>query len=259
MMTAHNAKRGLRHFLIEPALDYLAAIDAMRNRGAIGLAKAFIALVVTWFIYVPIHELLHAAGCILAGGSVTRLEIAPEYGGTLLAKVFPVVVSGSNYAGQLTGFDTRGSDLVYLATVLMPFVLTVAIGVPLLKFAGHSGGAERRANPWLIGASVIVAYAPFVSLIGDYYEAGSIIVSRLAQWAGIGAPIDRWRSDDLPLLISRLHAAGSGADVSAIDWVGVGTSALLAIVLALLTYRMGAIFARAACAVARPSQSQSPS
>lgn len=240
-----TSRRGLRYFLLEPVLDYLSAIDAMRDRGALGPVIALIALIVGWFVYVPIHELLHAAGCLAAGGSVTRLEIAPEYGGTLLATVFPFVVSGSRYAGQLTGFDTHGSDFVYLVTVLMPFTVTIALGVPLLKFAGHPRGPDRRANPWLVGASVVVAYAPFVSLIGDYYEAGAIIVSRIAKSAGVAIPVERWRSDDLPLLIGRLHAAGA----TWIDWIGVGSSALVAIALALLTYRAGAIVARAVCRI----------
>ena len=41
-----------------------------------------------------LHELLHAAACLAAGGEVTRLEIAPQYGGGLMARVFPFVVSG---------------------------------------------------------------------------------------------------------------------------------------------------------------------
>ena len=108
---------------------------------------------------------------------MTRLEIAPQYGGGMLARIFPFVVSGSAYAGQLTGFDTYGNDAIYLVTVLAPFTLTVIAGVPLIKLAARP--LVRPAwRPWLLGASVPIAYAPFVSLFGDYYETGSILVSR---------------------------------------------------------------------------------
>ena len=229
----------LRRLLAEPVRDYVAAVDAMRERGAAGLIIAGLALVLSWFVYVPIHELLHAWGCMLAGGSVTRLEIAPEYGGALLANVFPFVVSGSNYAGQLTGFDTRGNDAIYLATVLAPFLLTIFAGVPLLKALGQPT-ASAALRPWLLGGAAVLAYAPVVSLIGDYYEAGSIIVSRVAHAVDPAIPLERWRSDDLPKLVGQLHERGAGA----VDWIGVASGAALAIVLALLTYRAGTFVAR---------------
>lgn len=224
--------------LAEPARDYIAAVDAMRDRGIGGLVIVGLALVATWFVYVPIHELLHAWGCMLAGGSVTRLEIAPEYGGALLARIFPFVVAGSSYAGQLTGFDTHGNDAIYLATVLAPYVPTIFVGVPLLKhLARPTASAARR--PWLLGAAAIVAYAPFVSLIGDYYEAGSIIVSRAAHAIDPSIALGRWRSDDLPKLAARLQDSGA----SVIDWAGVASGFALAVFLALLTYRAGAYVA----------------
>jgi hypothetical protein len=77
-----------RRLFAEPVRDYLAALDAMRDRGVAGLVVASVAFALAWFVYVPIHELFHAWGCLLAGGTVTRLEIAPEYGGALLARSF---------------------------------------------------------------------------------------------------------------------------------------------------------------------------
>jgi hypothetical protein len=74
------------------------------------------SLLLSWWVYVPIHELAHAWGCLLAGGEVTRLEIDWIYGASLLARVFPYVTVGSEYAGRLSGFDNRGSDLTYLVT-----------------------------------------------------------------------------------------------------------------------------------------------
>src|SRR5207344_3373896 len=96
------------------------------------LAILIVAAALTWWIYVPIHELAHAFGCLAGGGAVTRLEIDPLYGAAWLQRVFPFVAVGSDYAGQLTGFDTRGNDLTYLLTDFLPFVGTIAVGVPLL-------------------------------------------------------------------------------------------------------------------------------
>lgn len=227
-----------RQLLAEPALDYLAALTAMHERGFAGLALASVAFALAWFVYVPAHELFHAWGCLLAGGEVTQLEIAPEYGGAILARMFPYVVSGSSYAGQLTGFDTHGNDAVYLATVLAPFLLTIGIGVPVLKRSARP--MTRPAwRPWLLGAAVPMAYAPFVSLVGDYYEAGSILVSRAARWFDPALPLTRWRSDDVFKLVREL--AGAGA--TSLDWLGVVASLLAGALLALLTYQIGARFA----------------
>lgn len=231
-----------RRLLAEPLRDYMAALEAASDRGYAGLLLACVAFVAAWFVYVPIHELFHAWGCLLAGGEVTRLEISPEYGGALLARIFPFVVSGSGYAGQLTGFDTHGNDGIYLATVLAPYLLTIAIGVPLLKRAAqpmaHSGW-----RPWLLGGSLPIAYAPFVSLIGDYYETGSILVSRAAHWADPALPLARWRGDDVFKLVRELADRGAGA----YDWFGVGASLVTGFVLAVLTYHVGATCARFLC------------
>jgi len=224
-----------RRLFTEPVRDYLAALEAMHELGVKGLLQAGVAFALAWFVYVPIHELFHAWGCLLGGGSVTRLEISPEYGGALLARIFPYVVSGSAYAGQLTGFDTHGSDAIYLATVLAPFLLTVVVGVPLLKRAARPL-AQPGWRPWLLGASLPVAYAPFISLTGDYYETGSILVSRAAHWIDPAVPLARWRGDDLFKLAREL----SGAGATGSDWLGVGAALAVGILLALLTYRLGA-------------------
>ena len=196
-------------------------------------------LAATWFVYVPSHELMHAYGCIAAGGSVTRLEIAPEYGGALLARVFPFVVSGSSYAGRLTGFDTHGSDAIYLVTVLAPYLLTIFAGVPLLVRAARPMRNDA-IPPFVFGASLPLAYAPFISIFGDYYEAGSIVVSRLAHAIDSSLPVARWRSDDLFKLIDSL----SSQHASALDWTIVALSFVVGFVLALLTYHCGALFSR---------------
>ena len=226
-------------FVARPVRDYVAAIDALHPASLARWLQAVAALALTWFVYVPVHELMHAYGCILAGGTVTRLEIAPEYGGALLASIFPFVVSGSSYAGQLTGFDTRGSDAIYLVTVLAPYLLTIFIGVPLLLRAARPMRNDAL-RPYVFGASLPVAFAPFISIFGDYYEAGSIVVSRLAHAIDASLPLARWRGDDVFKLIDSLRDAHAGA----LDWVGLALSFALGFVLALLTYHGGALFAR---------------
>jgi hypothetical protein len=108
--------------IVTPFSEILNGLDRCLSRSPKGglrsLAVIFLGLLVGWWIYVPVHELLHAAACAVAGGGVSRLEIDSMYGGALLARVFPFVVSGSEYAGRLSGFDTRGSDHQALALPL---------------------------------------------------------------------------------------------------------------------------------------------
>ncbi len=224
----------MMHLLLAPFDDYLAALNAsLRRRTASAVALIVVGVVVSWWIYVPIHELLHAWGCMAAGGSVTRLEIAPIYGAAWLQQFFPYISVGSEYAGQLTGFDTHGSDLIYLITDATPFVLTIFFGVPLLRWSGHS--ARRHVVRCLtFGVALPVAFAPFISLTGDYYEMGSIIVSRLAgAWQSHTSAL-RWRGDDLFKVIRSLRHVYTADDV-----LGVAASIWLGLFLASLTYGIG--------------------
>jgi len=218
----------------EPLRDWLDAFDAC-TRGGVGAALALIALslVVTWWLYVPLHELAHAWGCLLTGGRVTRLEIAEIYGAAWLARVFPYVTVGSEYAGRLSGFDTRGSDLVYLVTCALPFVLTVFVGVPLLRAVPRARG---RRGAIMLGAAIPIAFAPFASLPGDYYEMGSILVSRMVAVVVPGFAVERWRSDDLVKLVSALAPEARAADAA-----GVAASLLLGAALAWGTYWAGVL------------------
>lgn len=222
-------------FFAQPIRDYLAALDrCLTDRRWWALPVMLVAAVVGWFVYVPIHELLHAFGCIATGGTVTRLEIDAIYGATFLQRFFPWIAVGSEYAGQLTGFDTHGNDLIYLATDLAPFLLTVGLGVPLLL------ASARAAWPlWLrciaAGAAIPVAYAPFISLTGDYYEMGSIVVSRLVAWCTPGFDVAIWRSDDLFKLAGQLVERGAGAG----DALGVAAAVVVGAGLAFGTYALG--------------------
>jgi len=228
--------RCFRAFVRPPLNDLLRGLErSLEGRGREGSWRALVlvgaGLLAGWWIYVPLHELLHAAGCLLAGGSVSRLEIDVVYGGALLAKVFPFVVPGSEYAGRLSGFDTGQSDAVYLATDLAPFLLTLFPGVWALRRAGESGKA------FLFGFWLPFALAPFLSVTGDAYEIGSIVVTQLPPWSGAGA--EALRSDDVVRLVSEL------AKRDAAPWGGLVAGAVLGVMWAFATYAAGAGIARA--------------
>ncbi len=199
-------------------------------------------LLAGWWAYVPAHELLHAAACRAAGGEVRRLEIAPLYGGAALARVLPFVAAGAEYAGRLAGFDTRGSDLVYLATDLGPFLLTLVPGVWWLRRAARG----RRA--FAFGAALPVALAPLLSLTGDAYEIGSILVTRLPPWSGPAAR-GLLRGDDLWLRLKAIAGAAAAAlpgSAAWQPWLGAALAAAAGLAWALLTYGAGAALARLA-------------
>ena len=147
---------------------------------------------------------------------MTELEISPKYGGAILEKIFPFVSSGSEYAGQFTGFDTGGNDLTYLLTDFFPFLLTIFIGVPLLRSAPRSPPSAASIK---LGISLPIAFAPFMSFSGDYYEMGSISVSRIAALFSPSLDINRLRSDDLFKLSDELFF--SGGNYGAGDIAGV--------------------------------------
>ena len=192
-------------FFSEPVHDLIAAMEAQvvrSPRPKCAVVIMLVAGVASWWIYVPVHELLHALGCYATGGTVSELQIAPEYGGALFASFLPFVVGKSEYAGRLSGFDTKGSDLIYLATDALPFLLTVFIGVPLLK------ACARGKRAALFGAAFVLALAPFYCLTGDYYEMGSIITTRIVTWLS-GSETLRfaaYRSDDVAKLVTDLWA-----------------------------------------------------
>jgi hypothetical protein len=218
--------------LLVPFTDLLNGLDRCLDRGARALLFAALGLLAGWWVYVPVHELLHATACRTTGGAVTRLEIDRIYGGALLARAFPFVVPASRYAGRLSGFDTRGSDLIYLATDLGPFLLTLFPGVWALRRAA----AGRRA--FLFGAALPFALAPFLSLGGDAYEIGSILTTRLPPWSG-PAMRGLLRGDDLGEKVGEL------ASVPGAPWGGALLAVLLGALWAFLTYGLGARIARA--------------
>src|SRR6185295_16944519 len=222
--------RLLRPFAL-PFADVVRGLERCLDRGAKSLIFVALGLLAGWWIYVPLHELLHAAACLAAGGEVTRLEIDRLYGGVVLARIFPFVVPASDYAGRLAGFDTRGSDWIYLATDLGPFLLALFPGVWALRRTAAAG------KGLLFGASLPFALAPFLSLTGDAYEIGSILVTRLPPWA---APAMRGllRGDDLAKKFEQL------ASLPSAPWGGALLAAGLGVVWAFAVYGLGDAVAR---------------
>jgi hypothetical protein len=237
----------IQGFVLEPFEDLSDSFEANVLRAARRLTAAcllVVSAVGAWWVYVPVHELLHAVGCQLTGGTVTEVQIARLYGGALLARLFPFVVAGGDYAGRLSGFDTHGSDLVYLATDAAPYLLTVLIGVPLLKATARGG------RPVRFGIALPIAFAPLYALPGDYYEIGSIALTRTLMWLGCGDPstLAKLRSDDVIRLVTDLwlhpeaFQCHSSADLSGaivVVCASFGSGALLA----LGTYASGAYVA----------------
>ncbi len=215
-------------FLLLPLLDVLNGQQRTLARPR-DLSWLLAGLVAGWWVYVPLHELLHAFGCMATGGQVSRLEVDPLYGGALLARVFPWIVSGGEYAGRLSGFDTGGSDAVYLATDLMPFLLTLVAVWALRR-------AARARRPGLFGIAAPFALAPFLSLTGDAYEIGSILVTWLPPWSAAAALL---RGDDVGLVFERLAAA------PAAPWAGFAAAVLVGAAWAWATYWLGGAVARA--------------
>jgi hypothetical protein len=88
-----------------------------------------------------------------------------------------------------------------------------------------------------------IAWAPILSIGGDFYELGAIAVSRAAAIFGVDG--ESWRGDDVVAIVGRRFGGGA---FSWIDGVGVAASLLLGIVLAFATYAAGhavaAMFAR---------------
>lgn len=155
------------------------------NRALFGM---MVSLVVFWHLYTPVHELLHVAACLSGGGTVSELALKPQYGGTLLAKVFPFVVADSDYAGQLTGFTTP-NDLVYAWVDLAPYLLSLP-GLVVLVI----GVQQRRV--WLFGPAMVLTWVPLMSFSGDFFELVSLAATRLVPMLDPTQPARLLVSDD---------------------------------------------------------------
>jgi hypothetical protein len=231
---ADSLVRGLElRLFATPFVDLFTGLQRLTaGVGARALPLLLLACAAGWWIYVPLHELMHAWGAQLGGATVTRLDIDALYGARLLQRIFPYVQVGSAYAGQLVGFDTHGNDLTYALAVFFPFALTIGIGVPLL-FRATTRPLPGIGSTLLFGLVLPVAWAPILSIGGDFYELGSIAVSRAA--AVLGGNGENWRGDDVVAIAGRNFSGG----FAWFDAAGVAASLLVGIVLAFVTYAAG--------------------
>jgi hypothetical protein len=179
---------------LQTFLRQYAAVLAVRPTGRT-VCRLVVGVLLGWWIYVPVHEILHAVGCMMLGGHVTQLEIQPLYGGAILERILPFVSAGGNYAGRLSGFDTGGSDVVYFTTVYFPYVLSLG-GLWLMETA------VTKRSAVIFGVALPCALAPLIGLTGDFLEAGSLILYQL--WPGVEQVHRQLISDDLFRLLETL-------------------------------------------------------
>ena len=234
-------RRIISAIMLQPARDYFFALDScIHGSYLLNSILIFLFLLFSWWIYVPVHELFHALGCFIGGGNVSRLELSPIYGAAVLKKIFPFISVGSAYAGQLKEFDTFGSDSGYLLTVFFPYILTVIVGLPLLKSVSPGSKSPHLLNCIKFGIAIPFAYAPFISVTGDYYEMGSIIISKSVSLVFHGFEPHYWRSDDLIALVRSLFFSGHSVKIE--DIAGLSAGFLLGIALIYATYWLGILF-----------------
>jgi hypothetical protein len=224
-------------FWSRPWNDYLRLLQLLAKEfSVLNVIMLLGGVIVGWWFYVPLHELFHAWGCQLSGGHVGRLEISAEYGAQWLQQYFPYIAVGSEYAGQLVEFDTYGNDGIYIATVIAPYILTIYPGIPLFYWL--------LSRPWIgfahcfaLGFLVPIVIAPFVSIIGDFYELGSIIMSNIGNYLYPGVDTDIWRGDDFLLVLATISPQATPH-----DWAGVISSLLIGTVMAWVVYSAGVFF-----------------
>jgi hypothetical protein len=171
---------------------------------------------------------------------VQRLEIQPIWGGALLARLVPWVVSGGRYAGRLSGFHPAG-DVSYVVTVLLPHAVLAPLG------AFVSRAAARRSMPFLFGAGLLAAGQPIASLFGDFYESASIVVTALARAAGAGWAV-ALRGDDLEVVVPVAMRLGTPA---AFALLGCGIAGGVALACGLLWASGGVVPSRSSEGVLR--------
>jgi len=163
-------------------------------------------LIVLWHVYVPVHELLHVLGCYLTGGEVRELALKAQYGGQLLSKFFPFVVAESNYAGQLTGFSTP-NDFAYAFVDFLPYLISMP-GVALFVVA------RKKCSPILFALATVLGLTPMTVVIGDFYEAASLLTTRLGPLLDPQLGPRALISDDVFRLFGELREAGNLSLVS---------------------------------------------
>ena len=138
--------------------------------------------------------------CLLGGGTVEELALKPQYGGTLLKEIFPYIVAESDYAGQLKGFSTP-NDFIYFLVDIGPYVLSLP-GLIIMEWSRRKGFAP------IFGLAIILTFIPFMSIPGDYYEAPSLMTTRLGPAIDSSLGPRDLISDDVFRSIASLSESG---------------------------------------------------
>ncbi len=226
----HAVKRGF-------SLSFGTFEEIISEAGYKGLIKVLVGLIIFFHLYVPLHELLHVAGCILGGGQVTSLTLKPQYGGSILGKLFPFIVPESEYAGRLTGFTTP-NRWAYAFVDFLPYTLSL-FGIALIMYC------RKKRAAFLLGLGFVLAFVPFMSIPGDYYEAVSLVTTRIAETMDPRLQEGVLVSDDLFRSVKGL------AQRRQLSWMvgicivaGVMASAYLALMTFALQVKIGDVFSR---------------
>ncbi len=218
----------LSSFIFVPATRFMNLYQQVLSSPDSGKAIVFLfsGLFSGWWLYVPVHELLHAAGCLLGGGEVHLLEIKTLYGGRILAHIFDFVKPAGDYAGRLSGFETHGSDWIYALTVFSPYVLSF-FGFLFLDMAA------RRKNIFIFAFCLPLTFAPVISLTGDFFELGSLALFQV--WPG-SSEINRLMvSDDLFRLTEELKVGAEGVGLNFYSVSFMAISCALSVIFAWAT------------------------
>ena len=225
-------------------LQFIRIVQSSKQPPVMQMVLLIASMAVTWFIYVPIHELLHVAGCLITGGTVSELIMGREYGADFLKHIFPFITpQTSQYAGRLTGFVPSG-DFGYFITDISPFFLSIFPGTGLLLLF------NRTRNLIFAGPGLILGLAPFMNLTGDYFEMGTILSTRWIDLLFSGRPsnlIENYyllRSDDIFRLFGEIAGNPSNYGMQTLPGifftsVTVILGALLAVLLCGWTYHLG--------------------
>jgi len=199
------------------SLCLLTFQQIINEAGYKGLFKILLGLILFWHLYVPVHEFLHVAGCLLGAGEVESLTLKAQYGGLILHNLFSFVIPESEYAGQLTGFKTP-NPWAYAMVDFFPYNISL-FGIPLIAYC------RRKRAAVLLGLGIILAFVPFMSIPGDYYEAVSLATTQVAKAINPGLQEGVLVSDDVFRSIKQLWETGK------LDWI-VGMLILFGVVLA---------------------------
>ena len=169
---------------------FLSAFEiVLEHKGYKALLWMLAGVLLFWHIYVPVHEMLHVAGCLLGGGEVSALNLKPQYGGLLLSKFFSFVIPASGYAGRLTGFQTPNAWSHALVD-FFPYSISL-FGICIIRLS------EKRNSPFFLGLGFILTFVPLISIPGDYYEAVSLLTTRVASYWNPSLPAEALISDDV--------------------------------------------------------------